>query len=224
MAWQFIGTMVSVTISRSIYVFHYQFPTLVSQGGSSYFCEYSSVTEYTATDITYSTPHGIDLQDEAGSPCRTQEGTLGHRNLATIPVCRLGNCQDDNILGPKLIELWEQETNLSWEATVGNIAFSLNDQAPITANNFHGPSLGLMHLGWKKECLIQPYNSPPVPADALWLIWMCLREHWPAGGALFIGDPLKWPLRMDNFWDKLRRYVLSLMMYITPIIEILTQE
>ncbi|CAI7670924.1 unnamed protein product [Penicillium viridicatum] len=157
------------------------------------------------------TPHGIDLQDETGAPCRTMEGTLGSKNMATFPVCRLNDCQDNMAMGQQLIELWEQETTLSWKATIGNIACSRKNGSPISQSHFDGPSLGLLHLGWKKSNLLEPYESPPLPADALWLLWVCLRKYWPEGGTLFIGDPLKWPHRADNFWNSFREYVLLIL-------------
>ena len=135
------------------------------------------------------------------------EGTLGSKNQATFPVCRLNDCQDNTAMGQQLIELWEQETTLSWKVTIGNIASSMNNGSPIAQGHFDGPSLGLVHLGWKKSSLLEPYDSPPLPADALWLLWMCLRNYWPEGGILFIGDPLKWPHCTDNFWNNFREYV-----------------
>ncbi|CAG8000975.1 unnamed protein product [Penicillium olsonii] len=154
------------------------------------------------------TPHGIDIQDESGTPCRAQTGTLGSKNLATFPVCRLHHCQDNAHMGNQLIELWEKETGLSWRDTIADIASSPEDRVSIAERDFKGPSLGLIHLGWKRKVLLEPFQATPVPADASWLLWKCLLKYWPHGGILFIGDPLKWR-RTDHFWGKFREFLAS---------------
>ncbi|KAL4882169.1 hypothetical protein BJY04DRAFT_227365 [Aspergillus karnatakaensis] len=159
------------------------------------------------------TSEGIDLRDETGKSCLVRKEALSSTNSVTFPVCHLPNCQDTAESGMRLVGLWEFETGLSWADTT-----SVPPQVPVDStttkadNNCHpqdfytGNGLCLVRSNWSEQKLL-PYQGEPQPADELWLLWMCLREHWPGGGVLFIGLPEKWPSRQDNIWVHFREFL-----------------
>ncbi|PYH70442.1 uncharacterized protein BO88DRAFT_338075 [Aspergillus vadensis CBS 113365] len=159
------------------------------------------------------TKDGIDVRDEAGSSCLSYSGSLGPRNLVTFPVQRLSNCQATASQSRDLIYLWQLETGLDWNMTINQMnGASIKSSRPHDSQSlpnsfFVGKGRELIRANWHGDKL-QPYQQPPQPADETWLLLGCLQEHWPAGGTLFIGDPVKWPARADdNIWVHLQECV-----------------
>ncbi|RAL03017.1 uncharacterized protein BO80DRAFT_471636 [Aspergillus ibericus CBS 121593] len=157
------------------------------------------------------TENGIDLRDEAGSSFLSYAGALGPRNRVTFPVQRLSGSQKTAEQGYKLIDLWQMETGLNWERTISQMVIEAPETLgppgadPLPRAFFYGEGRELIRPNWSDDRL-QPYKEPPQPADETWLLLRCLQEHWPTGGTLFIGDPEKWPARVEsNIWVHFRQ-------------------
>ncbi|KAL3443548.1 hypothetical protein BJX65DRAFT_320501 [Aspergillus insuetus] len=151
------------------------------------------------------TEDGIDLRDGEGASCLVRKESLSSNNKVTFPIHHLPYCQDTAELGSRLLELWEYETGLSWiNTTTAPLSSPLvaenNPVAPVHGPSFYvGEVLPLIRSNWS-DSKLAPYMNPPLPADEAWLLWMCLKEHWPNGGKLFNGIAEKWPSRQDNIW------------------------
>ncbi|GKZ32113.1 hypothetical protein AbraIFM66950_001252 [Aspergillus brasiliensis] len=167
----------------------------------------------TGRKFIFFTKDGIDVRDEAGFSCLSYSGSLGPRNLVTFPVQRLSSSQATAAQNRDLIYLWQLETGLDWNMTISQMAAAptqtprSHDTEPLPKAFFIGKGRELIRANWYGDKL-QPYQQPPQPADETWILLRCLQEHWPAGGMLFIGDPVKWPARADdNIWVHLKEFV-----------------
>ncbi|GJP91721.1 uncharacterized protein AlacWU_04620 [Aspergillus niger] len=164
----------------------------------------------TGRKFIFFTKDGIDVRDEAGLSCLSYSGSLGPRDLVTFPVQRLSSCQATAAQSRDLIYLWQLETGLDWNMIVSQMAAAPtqsprpHDFEPLPSSFYVGKGRELVRANWHGDKL-QPYQQPPQPADETWILLRCLQEHWPAGGTLFIGDPVKWPARADdNIWVHLQ--------------------
>ncbi|KAJ5811554.1 hypothetical protein N7474_007855 [Penicillium riverlandense] len=118
-------------------------------------------------------------------------------------------------LGSQLVRMWEHETGLTWSSIIAEqlkraaaMKGSSTNVSAIPGSFFSGPSKSLLssHLSTAKS---QLYQGNPQPSDALWLLQMCVYQHWPKGGTVFIGDPDKFTWRDDNFWVQLWKSLAS---------------
>ncbi|KAL4905937.1 hypothetical protein BDW74DRAFT_152298 [Aspergillus multicolor] len=159
----------------------------------------------------YFTEDGIDLRDDRGNSFLVQKEALSAGNKVTFPARHLPNCQETAESGQHLVELWEAETDLIWARTcIPESAQQSVRCAPgglIHPSSFYSEGgLSIIRPNWNGDRL-KPYRRQPQPADETWLLWMCLKEHWPEGGTLFIGIPDKWPRRYDNIWGLFREFL-----------------
>lgn len=198
-----------------------QFAILAFSGGAGE-CDLSCLPKILFLTV-YSTPEGIDLRDESGASCLVHKGALGSDSPVTFPIYRLAHSQSNLELGHNLLRLWEQETCLVWKNIVtassshSHGTGEVGHGAFLPTASFGGECLELIRLNWKGSRLL-PYKSPPRPVGETWLLWQCLRENWPTGGTLFIGDPAKWPARTDNIWVHFQRFAPQCIRHTVPYV------